>query len=83
MQIHSLELPGRPGRSLSRRIRVSPAEDTLLIYWPVASEEAWPWAPMSNEEERANLSIVSLVRGKPIILAYTKTESDPLLVEFR
>ncbi|KAF6021115.1 WDPCP [Bugula neritina] len=81
-KIHSLELPGRPGRSLSRRIRVSPAEDTLLIYWPVASEEAWPWAPMSNEEERANLSIVSLVRGKPIILAYTKTESDPLLVEF-
>ena len=82
-QVYAINLPGRPGRSLQRQLQVSPAADAILVYWSIASEEAWPWAPMSNEEERANLCIVSLVAGKPTITAYTKTESDPLTVQFR
>ncbi|XP_067938784.1 WD repeat-containing and planar cell polarity effector protein fritz homolog [Watersipora subatra] len=81
-KIYSVNLPGRPGRSLQRQLQVSPSQDHLLVYWPIVSEEAWPWAPMSNEEERANLCIISLVSGKPSIAAFTKTESDPLKVQF-
>lgn len=82
-QIYSVDLPGRPGRSQLRRIQPSPSGDALLIYWPTASEGAWTWAPMSNEEERANLCVVSLANGKPNVTAFIKTDSDPLDVQFR
>ena len=83
LQVHLVDLPGRPGRNLHRHIQVSPAADALLVYWPIASEEAWPWAPMTNEEERANLCVISLNGGKPIMLSYTKTECEPVNVQFR
>jgi hypothetical protein len=79
-QIHLLDLPDSPGRN--RQIQVSPTADALLFYWPIASEEAWPWAPMTNQEERANPCIVTLSGGKPHILAYTKTECEPVDVLF-
>ena len=27
----------------------------ILAWWPTASEEAWPWSPMTGDQERANL----------------------------
>lgn len=87
LQVHTLDLPGRPGRNMNRHMQVSPAADALLVYWPIASEEAWPWAPMTNEEERANLCIVSPLNAtggaKPNIILYTKTECEPLDIRFR
>ena len=55
----------------------------IVVYWPMASEEAWPWAPMSSEEERANLCVVSISSSRPMVVAYTRTDSDPLDVQFR
>ena len=30
-----------------------------MVWWPTASEEAWPWTPMMGERERANMVILS------------------------
>lgn len=83
LQVYLLDLPGRPGRNRNRRIHVCHAADALLVHWPIASEEAWPWAPMTNEEERANLCVIALNGGRPSVLSYTKTECEAVDIRFR
>ncbi len=31
----------------------------VLVWWPTATEEAWPWTPVMGERERANVALFS------------------------
>ena len=59
-QTSQLDVPGPTGRRLDRQLGCSLHKDIVYVWWPTASEEAWPWAPMTGEKERANLILYAV-----------------------
>ncbi|BFZ08000.1 hypothetical protein BsWGS_11039 [Bradybaena similaris] len=81
-KVTQIEIPGPKGRRLERYFSMNTVQDMMLVWWSMESGEAWPWSPMSNEKERSNMSILSIHGPMIDVLAYTKTESDPLFAQF-
>ncbi|XP_070182027.1 WD repeat-containing and planar cell polarity effector protein fritz homolog isoform X2 [Littorina saxatilis] len=81
-KVTQLDIPGPKGRRLERKFSTNIHQDMLLLWFSVASNEPWPWTPMSSEVERANLIVLS-VNGPFIeVLTHTKTECDPVCAGF-
>ncbi|XP_023930059.1 WD repeat-containing and planar cell polarity effector protein fritz homolog isoform X2 [Lingula anatina] len=81
-KISQVDLPGPVGRRLERRISCNTNQDLVVLWWPTASEEAWPWSPMTSDRDRANLVVLAINGPRLDILCYTRTECDPLNITF-
>lgn len=81
-KISQTELPGPVGRKLKRQLVNNMHCDQVITWWPTASEEAWPWSPMTGDRERANLVLLVVNQTRLDIVTYTRTESDPLCISF-
>jgi len=80
-KLHILDLPSPPGRRLDRRLILSPDSYQLVVWWPIGSQEVFPWSPQLKEEDRANLILYSL-KAEPKLVAFYRTGSDPLYFRF-
>jgi WD40 repeat protein len=81
-RIHTLDLYSPPGRRLDRKIVLSTDCQQLVIWWPIGSQEVFPWSPQLKEEDRANLILFSLKAAEPRLVAFHRTGTDPLYFRF-
>ncbi|XP_064623085.1 WD repeat-containing and planar cell polarity effector protein fritz homolog isoform X2 [Lineus longissimus] len=82
-KITQLDLPGpQTTRRLDRHLSCNASQDTLLSWWAISSEEAWPWSPMTSDRERANLVVIGVNGPKLDVLSYMRTEGDPINITF-
>ncbi|CAH1792439.1 unnamed protein product [Owenia fusiformis] len=81
-KVSQIDLPGPTGRRLKRSLSANVNQNMVLVWWHTASEEAWPWSPMSSDIERANMILLSIVGSKVDIAAFIRTEYDPVDVSF-
>jgi len=80
-KIHTLDLYSPPGRRLDRKIVLSTDCQQFIIWWPIGSQEVFPWSPQLKEEDRANLILFSL-KAEPKLIAFHRTGTDPLYFRF-
>ncbi|KAM4803824.1 WD repeat-containing and planar cell polarity effector protein fritz homolog isoform X2 [Urocitellus parryii] len=81
-KISYYELPGPVNRTAERRLAINCIQDMVVCWWPLVSDDAWPWAPISSEKDRANLLLLGYTQGKLEVLSSVRTEWDPLDVRF-
>nr|XP_040126746.1 WD repeat-containing and planar cell polarity effector protein fritz homolog isoform X3 [Ictidomys tridecemlineatus] len=81
-KISYYELPGPVNRTAERRLAINCIQDMVVCWWPLVSDDAWPWAPISSEKDRANLLLLGYTQGKLEVLSSVRTEWDPLDVHF-
>lgn len=76
------EIPGPVNRTTERHLAINCVQDTVVCWWPLVSNAAWPWAPISSEKDRANLLLLGFAQGRLEVLSSVRTEWDPLDVCF-
>ncbi|KAI4577332.1 hypothetical protein MJG53_005135 [Ovis ammon polii x Ovis aries] len=81
-KISYYEIPGPVNRTTQRRLAINCVQDRVVCWWPLVSDDAWPWTPISSEKDRANLLLLSYAQGKLEVLSSVRTEWDPLDVRF-
>ncbi|XP_054557593.1 WD repeat-containing and planar cell polarity effector protein fritz homolog isoform X3 [Talpa occidentalis] len=81
-KISYYEIPGPVNRNTKRRLAINCAQDMIVCWWPLVSDDAWPWAPISSEKNRANLLLLGYAQGILEVLSSVRTEWDPLDVCF-
>ncbi|EQB78928.1 hypothetical protein CB1_001609003 [Camelus ferus] len=81
-KISYYEIPGPANRTTQRRLAVNHVQDVVVCWWPLVSDDAWPWAPISSEKDRANLLLLGYAQGRLEVLSSVRTEWDPLDVRF-
>ncbi|XP_070336252.1 WD repeat-containing and planar cell polarity effector protein fritz homolog isoform X5 [Odocoileus virginianus] len=81
-KISHYEIPGPVNRTIQRRLAINCVQDTIVCWWPLVSDDAWPWTPISSEKDRANLLLLSYAQGRLEVLSSVRTEWDPLDVRF-
>ncbi|KAM7078871.1 WD repeat-containing and planar cell polarity effector protein fritz homolog isoform 3-T3 [Molossus nigricans] len=82
-KISYYEIPGPVNRTTERRLTINCTQDKVVCWWPlVSNDDAWPWAPISSEQNRANLLLLGYAQGRLEVLSSVRTEWDPLDVCF-
>nr|XP_023474778.1 WD repeat-containing and planar cell polarity effector protein fritz homolog isoform X5 [Equus caballus] len=81
-KISYYEIPGPVNRTTERRLAINCVQDIVVCWWPLVSDDAWPWAPISSEKNRANLLLLGYAQGRLEVLSSVRTEWDPLDVRF-
>ncbi|XP_013370136.1 PREDICTED: WD repeat-containing and planar cell polarity effector protein fritz homolog isoform X3 [Chinchilla lanigera] len=81
-KISYYEVPGPVNRTTQRHLAISCTQDVVICWWPLVSDDAWPWAPIASEKDRANLLLLGYAQGKLEVLSSIRTEWDPLDVCF-
>ncbi|KAM5249966.1 WD repeat-containing and planar cell polarity effector protein fritz homolog isoform 5-T8 [Hipposideros larvatus] len=81
-KISYYEIPGPVNRTTERHLAINCAQDIVVCWWPLVSDDAWPWAPISSEKDRANLLLLGYTQGRLEVLSSVRTEWDPLDVRF-
>ncbi|XP_058134649.1 WD repeat-containing and planar cell polarity effector protein fritz homolog isoform X2 [Dasypus novemcinctus] len=81
-KISYYEIPGPINRTAERHLAINCVQDMVVCWWPLDSDEAWPWAPISSEKNRANLLLLGYSQGRLEVLSSIRTEWDPLDVHF-
>ncbi|XP_064600125.1 WD repeat-containing and planar cell polarity effector protein fritz homolog [Liolophura sinensis] len=81
-KVVQLEIPGPTGRRLQRKLSCNTHQDSVLIWWPTSSEDAWPWAPITSDKEKGNMVVLSVNGPRAEVLTYTRTEFDPIYATF-
>nr|XP_019573395.1 PREDICTED: WD repeat-containing and planar cell polarity effector protein fritz homolog isoform X3 [Rhinolophus sinicus] len=81
-KISYYEIPGPVHRTTERHLAINCAQDIVVCWWPLVSDDAWPWAPISPEKDRANLLLLGYAQGRLEVLSSVRTEWDPLDVRF-
>ncbi|XP_055983048.1 WD repeat-containing and planar cell polarity effector protein fritz homolog [Sorex fumeus] len=81
-KISYCEIPGPVNRTTKRHLAVNCAQDMVVCWWPLMSDDAWPWAPVSSEQDRANLLLLGYAQGRLEVLSSVRTEWDPMDVCF-
>ncbi|XP_075800562.1 WD repeat-containing and planar cell polarity effector protein fritz homolog isoform X1 [Microtus pennsylvanicus] len=81
-KISYYDIPGPAHRTLERRLAINSSEDVVVCWWPLASDDAWPWTPISSEKDRANLLLLGFTQGGLQVLSSVRTEWNPLDVSF-
>nr|KAF6329449.1 WD repeat containing planar cell polarity effector [Pipistrellus kuhlii] len=81
-KISYYDIPGPVNRTTERRLAINSTQDTVICWWPLISDDAWPWAPISSEKDRANLLLLGYAQGRLEVLSSVRTEWDPLDVCF-
>uniref|UniRef100_UPI00398EAFA8 WD repeat-containing and planar cell polarity effector protein fritz homolog isoform X2 n=1 Tax=Pristiophorus japonicus TaxID=55135 RepID=UPI00398EAFA8 len=82
LKISYIDLPGATGRRVERRLAINCMQDMVICWWQTANGDAWPWSPISNESDRANVVLLSYMNGRLEILSFIRTEGDPLDASF-
>ncbi|KAG8523292.1 WD repeat-containing and planar cell polarity effector protein fritz, partial [Galemys pyrenaicus] len=80
-KISYYDIPGPVNRTTKRRLAINCVQDMVICWWPLVSDDAWPWAPVSSKN-RANLLLLSYAQGVLEVLSSVRTEWDPLDVCF-
>lgn len=52
----------------------------LAVWGKAGAEHPQPWSPLAKDHQRANLHLYSIVGRDPELLAYKKTDGEPLQV---
>ncbi|XP_036081013.1 WD repeat-containing and planar cell polarity effector protein fritz homolog isoform X3 [Rousettus aegyptiacus] len=81
-KISYYEIPGPVNKTTERHLAINCAQDIVVCWWPLVSDDAWPWAPISSEKDRANLLLLGYAQGRLEVLSSVRTEWDPLDVRF-
>ncbi|XP_052590686.1 WD repeat-containing and planar cell polarity effector protein fritz homolog isoform X3 [Peromyscus californicus insignis] len=81
-KISYYDMPGPANRTLERRLAINSIQDVLVCWWPLVSDGAWPWTPISSEKDRANLLLLGFTQGGLQVLSSVRTEWNPLDVHF-
>ncbi|XP_028928014.1 WD repeat-containing and planar cell polarity effector protein fritz homolog isoform X3 [Ornithorhynchus anatinus] len=81
-QISYHEIPGPVSRRIERHLAINSVQDMVICWWPTASDDAWPWSPISSEKDRANLLLLGCAYGRLEVLSYIRTEWNPLDASF-
>ncbi|XP_029793322.1 WD repeat-containing and planar cell polarity effector protein fritz homolog [Suricata suricatta] len=81
-KISYTEIPGPVNRTADRHLAINCVQDTVVCWWPLVTDDAWPWSPISPEKDRANLLLLGYTQGRLEILSCVRTEWDPLDVRF-
>ncbi|XP_001512974.3 WD repeat-containing and planar cell polarity effector protein fritz homolog isoform X1 [Ornithorhynchus anatinus] len=76
------EIPGPVSRRIERHLAINSVQDMVICWWPTASDDAWPWSPISSEKDRANLLLLGCAYGRLEVLSYIRTEWNPLDASF-
>ncbi|XP_033956674.1 WD repeat-containing and planar cell polarity effector protein fritz homolog isoform X2 [Pseudochaenichthys georgianus] len=79
----SVEVSGRGGRRLSRRLALNRLQDVALCWWDSEepSEELWPWTPTNTH--RNNLVLLSCSPAEGLkVLGSLQSEGSPLDCRF-
>lgn len=62
------------------RRRLHYHNDWLVVYGKTEVEHPQPWSPVTKDHQRANLHLYWIGSRDPELLAYRKTDGEPLLV---
>ncbi|KAL1791297.1 WD repeat-containing and planar cell polarity effector protein fritz-like isoform X1 [Sigmodon hispidus] len=81
-KISYYDIPGPANRTLERRLAINSTQDVVVCWWPLVSDGAWPWTPISSEKDRANLLLLGFTQGGLQVLSSVRTEWNPLDVHF-
>ncbi|XP_027478495.1 WD repeat-containing and planar cell polarity effector protein fritz homolog isoform X7 [Zalophus californianus] len=81
-KISYYEIPGPVNRTTERHLAINCVQDIVACWWPLVSDDAWPWAPISPEKDRANLLLLGYAQGRLEVLSCVRTEWDPLDIRF-
>ncbi|KAM6221737.1 WD repeat-containing and planar cell polarity effector protein fritz homolog [Rhynchocyon petersi] len=81
-KISYCEIPGPVNRTTERHLAINCVQDMVACWWPLDSEDVWPWAPISSEKDRANLLLLGHAQGGLKVLSSIRTEWNPLDVHF-
>ncbi|KAL1509744.1 hypothetical protein ABEB36_004435 [Hypothenemus hampei] len=61
------------------RRRLNYHNDWLVVYGKTEVEHPQPWSPLTKDHQRANLHLYWIGNRDPELLAYKKTDGEPLL----
>ncbi|XP_053140333.1 WD repeat-containing and planar cell polarity effector protein fritz homolog isoform X3 [Hemicordylus capensis] len=81
-KISYVDIPGQGSRSMKHHLAINCVQDMVICWWSVAKDEVWPWSPVPNERERANLMLLRCEHGSLEVLNYVRTNGDPLDIGF-
>ncbi|XP_059131352.1 WD repeat-containing and planar cell polarity effector protein fritz homolog isoform X1 [Peromyscus eremicus] len=81
-KISYYDIPGPANRTLERRLAINSIQDVVVCWWPLVSDGAWPWTPISSEKDRTNLLLLGFTQGGLQVLSSVRTEWNPLDVRF-
>ncbi|XP_054534439.1 WD repeat-containing and planar cell polarity effector protein fritz homolog isoform X13 [Pan troglodytes] len=81
-KIFYYEIPGPINKTTERHLAINCVHDRVVCWWPLVNDDAWPWAPISSEKDRANLLLLGYAQGRLEVLSSLRTEWDPLDVRF-
>lgn len=81
-KISYYDIPGPTNRTLERHLAINSSQDAVVCWWPLLSDGAWPWTPISSEKDRANLLLLGFTQGGLQVLSCVRTEGNPLEIHF-
>ncbi|XP_027721094.1 WD repeat-containing and planar cell polarity effector protein fritz homolog [Vombatus ursinus] len=81
-KISYLEIPGPISRRIVRHLAINCIQDMVICWWETASDDVWPWSPISSEKDRANLFLLACNHGRLEVLSFIRTEWNPLDASF-
>ncbi|XP_045644044.1 WD repeat-containing and planar cell polarity effector protein fritz homolog isoform X5 [Ursus americanus] len=77
-KISYYEIPGPGNKTTERRLAINSVQDRVACWWPLVSDDAWPWAPISSEKDRANLLLLGHAQGRLELLAEDRSPRETL-----
>ncbi|XP_036607423.1 WD repeat-containing and planar cell polarity effector protein fritz homolog [Trichosurus vulpecula] len=81
-KISYLEIPGPVSRRTVHHLAINCVQDMAICWWEIASDDVWPWSPISSEKDRANLFLLACNHGRLEVLSFIRTEWNPLDASF-
>ncbi|XP_068925093.1 WD repeat-containing and planar cell polarity effector protein fritz homolog isoform X2 [Petaurus breviceps papuanus] len=81
-KISYLEIPGPVSRKIVRHLAINCIQDMAICWWEIASDDVWPWSPISSEKDRANLFLLACNHGRLQVLSFIRTEWNLLDASF-
>ncbi|XP_017169924.1 WD repeat-containing and planar cell polarity effector protein fritz homolog isoform X6 [Mus musculus] len=82
LKISYYDIPGPANRTIDRHLAVNSTQDLVVCWWPLVSDDVWPWTPVSSEKDRANMLLLGFTQGGLEVLSFVRTEWSPLDVHF-
>ncbi|XP_060221169.1 WD repeat-containing and planar cell polarity effector protein fritz homolog isoform X2 [Meriones unguiculatus] len=81
-KISYCDIPGPANRTVERHLAINSIQDLIICWWPLVSDDAWPWTPVSSEKDKANILLLGLTQRGLEVLSSVRTEWNPLDVYF-
>ncbi|XP_051021303.1 WD repeat-containing and planar cell polarity effector protein fritz homolog isoform X2 [Acomys russatus] len=81
-KISYYDIPGPANRTIERHLAINSTQDLVVCWWPLVSDDAWPWTPISSEKDKANILLLGFTQGGLEVLSSVRSKWDPLDVHF-